>query len=179
MARTLLKSLVARRYLRDVILFNRAYDLAAAEIDASLVGTGPSQEQLVRWLNGRIKTTPRPHHCMVLERMFPGYSITDLLGPAHPPAPAGSGGVDAARERGPWEEDTTNRRQFVLGTTAAAGLMVSALLDEPDRMNATLDTGARRSTDVRSALPAAAVHRRDSLLCGSLVDGARQCDAHR
>ncbi|HEY9391340.1 MAG TPA: hypothetical protein VIR27_16445, partial [Mycobacteriales bacterium] len=54
-----------------------------------------------------------------------------------------SGGVDAASDwRGRTEEDTTDRRDFVLGTGAAAGLMVGALLDEPDRMNAALDTGA-------------------------------------
>ena len=143
MARTLLKSLVDARYLRDAILFNRAYDLAAGEIDPTLVGTGPSQEQLVRWLNGKVKTTPRAHHSMVLERMFPGHSITDLLGPVDKlAATTHSGGVEAAPERGPWEEDTTNRRDFVLGTGAAAGLMVGALIDEPDRMNAALDTGA-------------------------------------
>ena len=142
MARTLLKSLVDGRYLRDVILFNRAYDLAAREINPSLVGTGPSSEQLLRWLNGRVKTEPRAHHCMVLERMFPGYSVRDLLGPVDKPADTTPTGVDAVLGRGRPEEDTTDRRHFVLGTSVAAGLMVGALVDEPDLMNSALDTGA-------------------------------------
>lgn len=140
--RTLLRALVDARHLRDHTLFTRAYDKAAADIDRSLIGTGPSPEQLTRWLNGKVKTRPRAHHCLVLERMFPGKTITDLLGPADPPDHP-HGGVHTRPQRsGRYEEDTTNRRQFVLGSTTAAGLLVAALLDEPDRMTAALDTSS-------------------------------------
>ena len=141
MPRTLLKDLVEDRHLREVRAFNRAYDRVAASVDPDLVGTGPSRKQLDRWLNGRLVSKPHPHHCRVLERMFPGHPVTELFGPPRPdratpvePAPTG---------RGRDEEAATNRRDaFRAGGAAMAGLVMHQVISEPDQMHAALDTGS-------------------------------------
>jgi Domain of unknown function (DUF5919) len=55
------------------------YDRAAKIVDADLVGSAPSRAQLHRWLAGEMKGLPYPHHCRVLEAMFPGWPVDQLF----------------------------------------------------------------------------------------------------
>lgn len=75
----LLKALLRRRHWQSYHRFCREYDKAAATIDASLTGSYPSRAQHHRWLSGRLTSTPHPHHCEVLEAMFPGYTAAQLM----------------------------------------------------------------------------------------------------
>ena len=72
--------MVARRW-RTHATFVREYARAAAGVDDSLVRAAPGREQYERWLAGKVKTVPYPHHCQVLEAMFPGHRAEDLLAP--------------------------------------------------------------------------------------------------
>jgi len=82
-----LKLLLQQRHLQTYGTFRREYDKAARAIDEDeLVGTAPSRAQLYRWLSGDLKGLPYPHHCRVLEKMFPGRTAAQLFGPCEPPA---------------------------------------------------------------------------------------------
>jgi hypothetical protein len=83
-----LRDLLRDRHWQNYRSFCLQYDRAAREVDPSYVGTYPSRAQLHRWQAGGLKSLPYPHHCQVLEVMFPGYSADDLFAPVDGPAPA-------------------------------------------------------------------------------------------
>ncbi|MEU6564798.1 DUF5919 domain-containing protein [Nocardia nova] len=75
----MLKALLQKRHLQTVSAFNREYDAAASKIDPTAVGAGPKKAQFYRWLSGNISTLPYPHHCRVLQNMFPGWTVEELF----------------------------------------------------------------------------------------------------
>jgi hypothetical protein len=74
-----LKELLKQRHWQTYRTFCREYDRAAKTVDPYLVGSAPSRAQLHRWLAGEMKGLPYPHHCRVLEAMFPGWSVRQLF----------------------------------------------------------------------------------------------------
>src|SRR5487761_1152784 len=76
---TVLKTLLQQRHLQTLSAFNREYDRLANQIDQDFVGEGPKKAQFYRWLSGEVMSLPYPHHCRILEAMFPGWSATELL----------------------------------------------------------------------------------------------------
>jgi hypothetical protein len=82
--------LLRRRCIHDYRAFCRAYNIAAATIDKSLVGTYPAEQQFYRWISGDMIVLPYPDHCNVLEVMFPGYSARQLFQPHHDDSPSTS-----------------------------------------------------------------------------------------
>ncbi|MGH3773042.1 MAG: hypothetical protein ACRDRW_16885 [Pseudonocardiaceae bacterium] len=129
-APTLLKVLLTERHMQPYPVFCREYEKAARRIDPALVATAPGREQYQRWLSGRVKTTPHPNHCRVLERMFPGRTVMELFTPYSPPEQG------AAQDE---ESVTRRRRLFQFGGTATAGVLFDRLWDEPARMHKALD----------------------------------------
>jgi len=75
-----LKLLLRERHWQKYATFCREYDKAARAVDHDLMGP-PSRAQLHRWLSGELKGLPYPDHCQVLETMFPGWSVQQLLEP--------------------------------------------------------------------------------------------------
>ena len=102
--RTRLKVLLQQRHWQTHSAFCMQYDRVAKVIDVDLVGSYPSRAQFHRWLSGTVKNLPYPHHCRVLETMFPDWTIEQLFKPAadntESPRPAGSRAL-AKREIGP------------------------------------------------------------------------------
>src|SRR6266487_6391940 len=100
-----LKLLLRQQHLQTYRTFRREYDKTARSLDAELEGSAPSRAQLYRWLSGDLKGLPYPHHCRVLEKMFPGWSAAQLFEPCAPDAEsnasagtlAESGHVEIAR----------------------------------------------------------------------------------
>ena len=87
-----LKALLQQRHWQSHATFCAEYDKAASVIDRSLAGSYPSRAQLHRWLSGTVHGLPFPHHCRVLEAMFPDWTIEQLFrpvdsDPADSPAP--------------------------------------------------------------------------------------------
>jgi hypothetical protein len=80
MASTLLKALLQARHWQSHSTFLVQYDVAARHAAPELVGRGPSVAQYGRWINAGVKRRPHPGACRVLEAMFPGYTIDQLLG---------------------------------------------------------------------------------------------------
>lgn len=78
----LLTVLLRQRHWQTHPAFKREYDKAAARVDRKLVGGYPSRAQLYRWVTGDIKRLPHADHCVVLERMFPGWTVRQLFNPA-------------------------------------------------------------------------------------------------
>ncbi|MEU4315318.1 DUF5919 domain-containing protein [Nocardia sp. NPDC024068] len=76
---TVLKALLQQRHIQTLSAFNREYDRHAVKVDAGLVGCGPKKAQFYRWLSGEISGLPYPHHCRVLQSMFPGRSVDELF----------------------------------------------------------------------------------------------------
>lgn len=128
---TLLKALLTERHMQSHTAFCREYAAVARRIDPGLSSTAPGREQYQRWLSGRVKTKPHPDHCRVLERMFPGRTVIELLSPV-------------PESQAPAEEETrTNRRELLhLGGAAMAGVFLQALWSEPGRMQSALDRGS-------------------------------------
>ncbi|MFN2495138.1 MAG: hypothetical protein ABR608_04420, partial [Pseudonocardiaceae bacterium] len=77
-----LKKLLREKHWQTYCTFCMQYDKAARVIDASLVGSYPSRAQLHRWQSGDVKSLPYPHHCRVLEAMFPGTTAAQMFSPA-------------------------------------------------------------------------------------------------
>jgi len=75
-----LKLLLRERHWQKYATFCREYDKAARSVDPELIGP-PSRAQLHRWLSGDLKGLPYPDHCQVLETMFPGWLVQQLLEP--------------------------------------------------------------------------------------------------
>jgi hypothetical protein len=74
-----LKRLLKQRHWQTYETFCTEYDKVATSVDVNLVGSWPSRAQFHRWLSGALKGLPYPHHCRVLETMFPGRSAAELF----------------------------------------------------------------------------------------------------
>jgi hypothetical protein len=74
-----LKVLLQQRHLQGHRAFCREYDKIAADIDKSLVGSGPSKAQFYRWLSGDLLGLPYADHCRILEKMFSGWTAAQLF----------------------------------------------------------------------------------------------------
>jgi Domain of unknown function (DUF5919) len=74
-----LRELLRQRHWQTYRTFCREYDRAAKAVDSELIGSAPSRAQLHRWLAGEMKGLPYPHHCRVLEAMFPGWPAHQLF----------------------------------------------------------------------------------------------------
>lgn len=120
-APTLLKVLLTERHMQPYPTFCREYKKAAQRIDPSLVATAPGREQYQRWLSGQVKTKPHPHHCRVLERMFPGRTVMELFTPYSSPERGEQGEVQGK------ESATKRRRLFHYGGATMAGVLFDRL----------------------------------------------------
>src|ERR1019366_9697590 len=76
-----LKVLLRQRHWQSHATFCAEYDKAASVIDPGPAGSYPSRAQLHRWLSGTVQGMPLPHHCRVLEAMFPDWTIGQLFQP--------------------------------------------------------------------------------------------------
>ncbi|MFI1462742.1 DUF5919 domain-containing protein [Nocardia carnea] len=76
---TVLKALLQQRHIQTLSAFNREYDRHAMKVDSTLVGAGPKKAQFYRWLSGEITGLPYPHHCRVLQSMFPDRTVDELF----------------------------------------------------------------------------------------------------
>src|SRR5262245_35171863 len=133
---TLLKVLLTKRHQETHRAFCLEYDKVARGIDRSLIGSSPSREAYGRWLNGHLKTKPQADHCRVLERMFPGHTVAELLAPYDPGVK--DPGVQHARPDS--REAATNRREvFQLGATTMALGLTESILRGPDLFEQALD----------------------------------------
>jgi hypothetical protein len=78
---TLLKALLKARHWQKRDTFARQWDKIAKTIDPRLVGCCPGHAQFCRWLSGSIRGTPYPDACIILEVMFPGWTVNQLFQP--------------------------------------------------------------------------------------------------
>lgn len=78
---TVLRKLLAERHCESHGEFLREYDRVARLVAPHLVGKGPAKTVYYRWLRGQLVTQPRGYHCRILEGMFPGWTIQELMAP--------------------------------------------------------------------------------------------------
>ncbi len=92
---TRLRNLIQDRHWQKHSTFVREFNKAAKAIDPALISACPSRAQLHRWMNGQLKGLPYPDACIVLEKMFPGWTVTDLFQPGEidPPESSSSNGL--------------------------------------------------------------------------------------
>ncbi len=134
---TLLKVLLMKRHQETHRAFCLEYDKVARSIDRNLIGSSPSREAFGRWLKGHLKTKPHADHCRVLERMFPGHTVAELLAPYDPGAK--DSGVQETRP-GSREADTNRREVFQLGATTMALGLAESIWRGPDLFEQVLDS---------------------------------------
>lgn len=82
-----LKSLLQKRHIHAYSAFVVEYEKHAAQLDSERRPTPPTKVQYYRWVGDRNKTLPRPHHCTVLEAMFPEWTARELFGFDERPEP--------------------------------------------------------------------------------------------
>ena len=75
-----LKSLLQQRHLHEYSEFVVEYEWRAKELDLPRHASAPTKAQYYRWVGGHIQNLPRGYHCLVLERMFPGWTARELFG---------------------------------------------------------------------------------------------------
>lgn len=78
---TLFKALLRVRHWQKRETFARNWDKVAKTIDPRLVGSCPGHAQFYRWLCGSIRGVPHPDACLILEVMFPGWTVHQLFQP--------------------------------------------------------------------------------------------------
>lgn len=93
---TLLRALLRQKHWQKYATFCAQYDQAARSIDPELVGSWPSRAQLQRWMAGSVRSLPYPDHCRILEAMFPGHTVQELVAPSDECGPAAGGPVPGA-----------------------------------------------------------------------------------
>jgi hypothetical protein len=74
-----LKSLLQQRHLHEYSEFVAEYARRAKELDLPRHASAPTKAQYYRWVGGHIQNLPRGYHCLVLERMFPGWTARELF----------------------------------------------------------------------------------------------------
>lgn len=90
-----MKGLLRERHLHAYSDFSAEYRRIAQEM--GFRHAPPTKAQYYRWVAGAIHNVPRGYHCLVLERMFPGWTAAQLFsppetsGPTRPAAPAAAG----------------------------------------------------------------------------------------
>jgi hypothetical protein len=77
-----LKSLLRERHLHEYSEFVAEYRRRAEELSLPRLASPPTKAQYYRWVGGQVQRLPRGYHCMVLERMFPGWTADELFGHA-------------------------------------------------------------------------------------------------
>lgn len=137
MSSTLLRALLRERHW-TYGTFCKQYDEASSGLGEPH-GTWPSRSQFARWLAGGVPR-PRPHHCRVLEVMFPGLTVDQLFmqragtAPSGHPAPMTAGHGDRPRpeplsgtspEDVPSKEDRGERRRVNLDEALCEELAMS------------------------------------------------------
>ena len=74
-----LKSLLQQRHLHEYSEFVAEYERCATELDLPRQASAPTKAQYYRWVGGHIRNLPRGYHCLVLERMFNGWTARELF----------------------------------------------------------------------------------------------------
>ncbi|MFB9251075.1 hypothetical protein ACFFWE_22770 [Sphaerisporangium melleum] len=128
--------LLTKRHQETHRAFCLEYDKVARSIDRRLIGSSPSREAFGRWMKGHLKTKPQADHCRVLERMFPGHTVAELLAPYDP---GGNGSGVAPTPSTPREAATNRREVFHLGATTMALGLTDSLWRGPDLLEQAID----------------------------------------
>lgn len=136
---TLLKALLVKRHQETHRAFCLEYDKVARSIDRNLIGSSPSREAYGRWLKGHLKTKPHADHCRVLERMFPGHTVAELLAPYNPVSKDSS---VYQTHPVPREAPTNRREVFQLGATTMALGLSQNIWRGPDLLEQALDSSS-------------------------------------
>jgi hypothetical protein len=76
---TVLRAALQARHLQEYRAFCRRYQAVARSLEGDRASQPPSKATFYRWLSGTGPTAPHPDHCRVLEAMFPGRTVSDLL----------------------------------------------------------------------------------------------------
>lgn len=74
-----LKALLQQRHLHEYSEFVAEYARRARELDLPRQAAPPTKAQYYRWVGGHIQQLPRGYHCLVLERIFPGWTARQLF----------------------------------------------------------------------------------------------------
>ena len=59
--------------------FVAEYKRVAKDLDLPRNAVPPTRSQYYRWVGDQVRTLPQGHHCVVLERMFPGWRVQELF----------------------------------------------------------------------------------------------------
>lgn len=74
-----IKALLQQRHIHEYALFAAEYRRIARELELPRTVQPPGKSTYYHWLSGRMRGLPQGYHCIVVEHMFPGWTIKDLF----------------------------------------------------------------------------------------------------
>lgn len=132
----LLKMLLDERHMHAYSEFIAEYKRVSRELDLPRNAVPPTKSQYYRWVGGQVRTLPQGHHCVVLERMFSGWTAKELFGHAQPRTPSVVADDDVLAGIGPSLDPA------LLGGVWATGYLISGGYRHVDLSTVTVQ-GAR------------------------------------
>lgn len=77
-----LKALLRARHMHGYTEFAAEYRRHAKVLNLPVAPEPPTKAHYYKWVAGQVKGLPRGPHCLVLEDMFPGWTVERLFAPA-------------------------------------------------------------------------------------------------
>ncbi|MVU77110.1 hypothetical protein GPX89_07595 [Nocardia sp. ET3-3] len=77
-----LKSLLQARHMHGYSEFVAEYRRHAKALELPVMPEPPTKAHYYKWVAGQVKGLPRGPHCLVLEHMFPGWTVERLFAPS-------------------------------------------------------------------------------------------------
>lgn len=74
-----LKALLRARHMHGYSEFVAEYRRHAKALDLPVIPEPPTKAHYYKWVAGQVKGLPRGPHCLVLEHMFPGWTVERLF----------------------------------------------------------------------------------------------------
>lgn len=78
------KALLQERHLHEYSVFANEYRRIARDLGLPRNAQPPSKSTYYHWLSGQMQRLPQGYHCVVLEQMFPGWTVRDLFAGGSP-----------------------------------------------------------------------------------------------
>lgn len=74
-----IKALLQQRHMHEYSLFEAEYRRVARGLELPRNVQPPGKSTYYHWLSGQMRGLPQGYHCVVIEHMFPGWTIKDLF----------------------------------------------------------------------------------------------------
>lgn len=137
-----IKALLQEHHMHEYSVFAVEYRRIARELGLPLNAQPPGKSTYYYWISGQMSGLPKGYHCVVLEQMFPGWTVKDLFACA------------PIRQHGGGEAGLLSSIPSSLNLDHLAGLWATAFVFEEMRhVDLTTVTVAKNSVTAMNSPP--------------------------